>query len=179
MMFASNDWRQCQWVKHPKGLAAYHTTTSMEFWDGVETCLKVFAPLVEVLRLVDGDQRPTMGFLHGELEEAKKEIRKALNNLEKTYEPILTIIDQKSEEQEGNFGHPTAIKGCSTNDENFDPDCAIHAQDWIVEDVDGDISETTRDTSKDNDSVRELRESDFESADEGVDIDFESDDEHV
>lgn len=32
--------------KHPKGLAAYHTTCNMEFWDGVGMCLKVFAPLV-------------------------------------------------------------------------------------------------------------------------------------
>ncbi|XP_010445192.1 PREDICTED: uncharacterized protein LOC104727821 [Camelina sativa] len=183
MMFASHQWKQCKWAKHAKGLAARNTTTSMEFWDGMEMCLKVFAPLVRVLRLVDGDQKPTMGFLHGELKEAKKEICKALGNLEKNYRPVLNIIDQKGKDRldsplhwvayflnpyyfykdssiqfdrdvvtatfkcvdaffpndlntqtfvintelsmytrkEGNFGHPTAIKGCSKNDENFDP----------------------------------------------------------
>lgn len=183
MMFASDEWEACKWAKHSKGLAAYHTTTNMEFWDGVEMCLKVFAPLVKVLRLVDGDLKPTMGFIHGELEEAKKEIRKALDNLEKNYKPIVDIIEQKSKgrldsplhwmayllnpyyfykdstiqfdrdvisatfkcvdafypncldtqtfvintelakytKKEGNFGHPTATKGCSKNDESNDP----------------------------------------------------------
>ena len=62
MMFASNEWAECKWTKHHKGLAAYHTTWYMEYWDGVGMCLKVFSPLVRVLRLVDGDQKPTMGF---------------------------------------------------------------------------------------------------------------------
>ncbi|KAL5826711.1 hypothetical protein ACOSQ4_018508 [Xanthoceras sorbifolium] len=52
----------------------------MSFWNGVTTCLKVFAPLVEVLRLVDGDRKPAMGFVYGEL----------LN-----YQPILDIIDAR------------------------------------------------------------------------------------
>ncbi|ESQ43577.1 hypothetical protein EUTSA_v10015438mg [Eutrema salsugineum] len=84
MMFASNEWGE-----------TYNTTCNMEFWDGVGMCLKVFAPLVRILRLVDGDLKPTMGFLYGELEEAKKEICNALNNLKKNYKPILCIIDQK------------------------------------------------------------------------------------
>ncbi|XP_010476554.2 PREDICTED: uncharacterized protein LOC104755784 [Camelina sativa] len=182
MMFASTEWDTCKWAKDSKGLAAYHTTTNMEFWDGVEMCIKVFAPLVKVLRLADGDLKPTMGFLHGELEEAKKEICKVLD-IEKNYKPILDIIGQKSKgrldsplhwmgyllnpyyfykdstiqfdrdvisatfkcvdafypndldtqtfvintelakytKKEGNFGHPTAMKGCSKNDENYDP----------------------------------------------------------
>ncbi|XP_019087794.1 PREDICTED: uncharacterized protein LOC109127474 [Camelina sativa] len=57
-------------------------------------------------------------------------------------------------------------------------DCAIHAQDWIVEEDDvelGDTSETMGDTSKDDDLARELDESDYE---EEVDFEFESDDDH-
>ncbi|KAL5812627.1 hypothetical protein ACOSQ3_027577 [Xanthoceras sorbifolium] len=44
----------------------------MSFWNGVTTCLKVFAPLVKVLRLVDGDRKPAMGFVYEELLQAKE-----------------------------------------------------------------------------------------------------------
>ncbi|KAL1203389.1 hypothetical protein V5N11_033171 [Cardamine amara subsp. amara] len=327
MMFISKEWDESKWANHSKGLAAYHTITNKEFWEGVATCIRVFAPLVRVLRLVDGDLKPTMVFVHGEFEEAKKEICKALDNVEQNYRPILSIIELKSKsrldsplhlmgyllnpyyfykdssiqfdrdiisaifkcvdafypndldtqtiiintelpkytKKEGNFGHPTAFKACSKNDESYDlvqwwniygvevpklqtiarkilslttsasgcecnwstfegvhtkkrnrldtkqlnnlvyvqfnmrylakrkkqkeknvdillADCVVHAQNWIVEEADvelGNIFETTGDTSKDDDLVRELHESDFES-DEGeeVDVEFESDDDH-
>ena len=67
---------------------AYTTVTSLAFWNGVTLCLKVFAPLVRVLRLVDGDRKPSMGFLYGELKLAKNDIREALNNVESNYQSI-------------------------------------------------------------------------------------------
>ena len=33
--------------------------------------LNVFDPLIKVLRLVDGDDKPTMGFLHEAMERSK------------------------------------------------------------------------------------------------------------
>ncbi|KAL5759798.1 hypothetical protein ACOSQ2_018636 [Xanthoceras sorbifolium] len=87
-MFCSEVWEQCKWSTFTKGKAAFATVMSMSFWNGVTTCLKVFAPLVEVLRLVDGDRKPAMGFVYGELLLAKEEIKKRnrldvsrLNNL--------------------------------------------------------------------------------------------------
>ncbi|CAL9238775.1 unnamed protein product [Arabidopsis halleri] len=81
-----------------------------------------------------------MGFLHGELEEAKKEICKALGNHEKNYRPILGIIDEK--------------------------DSAAHAQDWIVEDADVELE----DIPTNEDLVRELDESDDDGEDINVDF---------
>ncbi|KAL5769557.1 hypothetical protein ACOSP7_013711 [Xanthoceras sorbifolium] len=80
-MFSSEPWEQCKWATSTKGKAAFATVMSMSFWNGVTTCLKVFAPLVKVLRLVDGDKKPAMGFVYGELVQAKEEIKVALNNI--------------------------------------------------------------------------------------------------
>ncbi|XP_010485158.1 PREDICTED: uncharacterized protein LOC104763492 [Camelina sativa] len=66
-MFSSGEWRNCKWSKHSKGMKAFNTMMSVKFWNEVIMCLKVFGPLVKLLRLVDGDKKPTMGFLHGEL----------------------------------------------------------------------------------------------------------------
>ncbi|XP_052203671.1 uncharacterized protein LOC127808959 [Diospyros lotus] len=94
-MFTSSEWEECKWSKTVKGKAAYATVLSIAFWNGVTICLKVFAPLVRVLRIVDADKKSSMGFLYGEINQAKKDIKEALNNLEKNYLPIMEIIDAR------------------------------------------------------------------------------------
>ncbi|KAL5741250.1 hypothetical protein ACOSP7_027982 [Xanthoceras sorbifolium] len=79
-MFTSTEWENCKWSRTAKGKAAYSTVLNMNFWNGVTLCLKVFAPLVKVLRLVDGDVKSSMGFLYGELKNAKEEIKVVLRN---------------------------------------------------------------------------------------------------
>ncbi|KAL5844349.1 hypothetical protein ACOSQ4_010307 [Xanthoceras sorbifolium] len=59
-MFTSTEWENYKWLRTAKGKAAYSTVLNMNFWNGVTLCLKVFAPLVKVLRLVDGDVKPSM-----------------------------------------------------------------------------------------------------------------------
>ena len=48
-----------------------------------------------MLRLVDGDKKPSMGFVYGELHRAKEEIKEAFKNQELHFRPILDIIDGK------------------------------------------------------------------------------------
>nr|KAJ0192420.1 hypothetical protein LSAT_V11C800400730 [Lactuca sativa] len=57
-MFSSNEWEECKFFGKPKGIASYKTVTSVQFWSGVTQCLKVFSPLVKVLRMVDADWKP-------------------------------------------------------------------------------------------------------------------------
>lgn len=51
--------------------------------------------MVKVLRLADGEKIPSLGFVYGELVEAKKSIKEATDHLEKNYQPIFRIIDEK------------------------------------------------------------------------------------
>ncbi|XP_077233649.1 uncharacterized protein LOC143875954 [Tasmannia lanceolata] len=99
LMFSSEEWGECKWSKSTKGKAAMGTILSLSFWNGVSMALRVFGPLVKVLRLVDGDWKPSMGFLVGELEDAKKEVMGAFKNNENTYKPILEIIDAKAKDR--------------------------------------------------------------------------------
>ena len=94
-MVVSVEWESTKWSKSKKGKAAYATIMQSHFWSSVNMCVKVFAPLVKVLRLVDGDVRPAMGFVYGELKKAKDEIKEALNHKEEKYKPILDIVDAK------------------------------------------------------------------------------------
>ncbi|XP_018462357.2 uncharacterized protein LOC108833437 [Raphanus sativus] len=51
--------------------------------------------MVKVPRLADGEKIPSFGFIYGELLVAKKSIKEATDQLEKNYQPIFRIIDEK------------------------------------------------------------------------------------
>ncbi|KAK2654062.1 hypothetical protein Ddye_013918 [Dipteronia dyeriana] len=102
-MLTSTDWEKCKWSKNVKGKAAYYTVLSTVFWNCVKYCLRVFSPLVRVLRPVGGDQKPSMRFLYGELKKLMEKIREGLKNVESNYQPIFEIIDEKSK---GRFDSP-------------------------------------------------------------------------
>nr|GEY40995.1 hypothetical protein [Tanacetum cinerariifolium] len=93
-MFTSDEWEKCKFFKTVKGKAAYASVVASSFWNGVTLCLNVFAPLVKVLRMVDADWKPSMGFIYGELKKAKQEIMDALNNNEKSF-PLFWISSQE------------------------------------------------------------------------------------
>lgn len=57
-------------------------------------CIKVFEPLVKVLRLADSDGQ-SMATIYGELLEAKKAIMDAVEHSEKDYKVITTAMDSK------------------------------------------------------------------------------------
>ena len=54
-----------------------------QFWKNISTCLKVAAPLMVVLRLVDSDAKPAMGFIYEEMDRAKEKIKNNFNHIKK------------------------------------------------------------------------------------------------
>lgn len=65
-----------------------------KFWKDAALAVAIFAPLVRVLRRVDGD-RPIMGWLYGEMLKTKVEVVDALNNRENIYLPTWKLIDRR------------------------------------------------------------------------------------
>ncbi|KAJ1255020.1 hypothetical protein BS78_K297900 [Paspalum vaginatum] len=98
-MVVDPKWDEISDVKTRKGKDATATMLSASFWKNVALCLKVFEPLVRLLRLVDGDVRPAMAFLYGELIKAKKEIKEAFGNVDKNYKDVMAIVDKKMKDR--------------------------------------------------------------------------------
>jgi len=94
-MVVHSRWDSLKDVKSKKGKEATATILSPSFWKDVKLTLTVFEPLVKVLRLVDGDVRPSMGFLYGELLKAKRQIKEAFGNVEARFKDVIAIIDKK------------------------------------------------------------------------------------
>lgn len=107
-MFSSTEWEECRFFNTVKGKATYATVLSTTFWAGVSLCLKVFTPLVKVLRMVDADWKPSMGFVYGELIKAKEEIKGVLGGNKKAYESVIKIIETKMKGRLDSVMHLTA-----------------------------------------------------------------------
>ncbi|KAH1249951.1 hypothetical protein GmHk_05G013217 [Glycine max] len=81
--------------KEPKGKETAKVVLMPSFWNSVVYTLKVMAPLVKVLRLVDGQRKPAMGYIYEAMDKAKETIIKSFNNNESKYKDVFAIIDKR------------------------------------------------------------------------------------
>ncbi|KAH1198159.1 hypothetical protein GmHk_18G051780 [Glycine max] len=94
-MFISNEWILNKLSKEPMGKEATKVELMSSFWNSVVYTLKVMAPLVKVLRLVDGERKPAMGYIYEAMDKAKETIIKSFNNNENKYKDVFAIIDKR------------------------------------------------------------------------------------
>ena len=95
-MFVSKEWNSSSHAKKPNGKEVEKIVMKdNQFWADVGYVLKSTQPIVKVLRLVDSEKMPAMGFIYGTTGKAKEEIAKNLGGEEKDYKEIWEIIDEK------------------------------------------------------------------------------------
>ncbi|XP_042979952.1 uncharacterized protein LOC122310136 [Carya illinoinensis] len=83
-----------------------------EFWAQCQFIVKVSEHLIRVLRLVDGDEKPTMGYLYDVMERAIQNIKARCNNKVSVFSPFTKIIDYKWDKQ---LHNPLYATGCVLN----------------------------------------------------------------
>ncbi|XP_031741324.1 uncharacterized protein LOC116403832 [Cucumis sativus] len=98
-MFTSDEWKDNKWSKEQQRKRVVQTILLASFWTTIVFALKVSGPLVRVLRLVDGEKKPPMGYIYEAMDRAKEAIAKSFNNNEEKYKDIFTIIDKRWELQ--------------------------------------------------------------------------------
>ncbi|GMP81844.1 hypothetical protein CsSME_00036418 [Camellia sinensis var. sinensis] len=65
------------------------------FWNTIVFALKVSGPLVKVLRLVDIEKKPPMGYIYEAMDRAKECIASSSDHKEEKYNEIFEIIDKR------------------------------------------------------------------------------------
>lgn len=82
------------YLQKAKGKKANKVVRSESFWKNVDMAVNFFEPLANVLRRMDIDV-PAMGFFHGLMLEAKKEISERFDNDESIFRVVWDIIDKR------------------------------------------------------------------------------------
>ena len=98
-MVNSQEWMESKWSKESKGKLVHSYFLQETFWRNIAYTLKLTGTLVTVLRLVDGEKRPAMGYIYEAMDRAKESIAKSFPTQEDLYKETFEIIDHGWEHQ--------------------------------------------------------------------------------
>ncbi|KAI0488470.1 hypothetical protein KFK09_028303 [Dendrobium nobile] len=99
LMFTSTKWLNSAWGKKSEGKEIRKIILNDKFWATVTYAILSTRPLVQVLRLVDAEKKPAMGFIYNAMDEAKELIAYNLGGEEASYREIWDIVDARWEMQ--------------------------------------------------------------------------------
>jgi hypothetical protein len=96
-LFVSEEWMRNKLAKNAAGQEVHNTMLSVEFWNSIEDCLRALAPLLIVLRVVDGDERPAMPEVATLMNHAKEKTKLsfATKNKKTLLKNIIKIIEKR------------------------------------------------------------------------------------
>jgi hypothetical protein len=96
-LFNSQEWSGNPLCRTTAGLQVRDVVLSVEFWNSIEDCLRATAPLLIVLRAVDGDEKPAMPEVTSLMNHAKERIKQSFNISTKQglLKKIMTIIEKR------------------------------------------------------------------------------------
>ncbi|XP_019248786.1 PREDICTED: uncharacterized protein LOC109228059 [Nicotiana attenuata] len=112
----STEWSESIYAKEALGKEVVRFIVSPYFWNDTVQALKVGSPLVTVLRLVDGERKPPMGYIYEAMDRAKETIEKAFDHYRRKYERVFEIIDKRWTDQ---LNQPLHAAGHILNPEFF------------------------------------------------------------
>jgi len=95
----STEWSESIYAKEALGKEVARFIIGPYFWNDTVQALKVGNPLVIVLRLVDGEKKPPMGYIYEAMDRAKEAIEKAFDHDRRKYERVFEIIDKRWDDQ--------------------------------------------------------------------------------
>ncbi|GJZ02137.1 zinc finger, CCHC-type containing protein [Tanacetum coccineum] len=78
VLFVSKQWTKSYFAKKAVGKRVERIVAKQEFWDNVYLAYQVLAPLVDLVWLVDTEEKPCMGYIYDAMSRAKEQISKNL-----------------------------------------------------------------------------------------------------
>ncbi|XP_038980983.1 uncharacterized protein LOC103704145 [Phoenix dactylifera] len=97
-MVSSEEWMECLCSKKPGGIAMANLIGSLEFWSSCAAIVRITEPIVRVLKLVDSNKRPAMGYIYVAMHQVKQAIKKELVK-KRDYMTYWDIIDWRWDRQ--------------------------------------------------------------------------------
>jgi hypothetical protein len=94
-MVTSREWFSSTYAKDNKGKTFVDSVLNSIFWEECASIVRMTEPLVRVLRIVDSDDRPAMGYLYEAIHSAKEEMLRGFQRKRTKVQPFLDIINTR------------------------------------------------------------------------------------
>ncbi|KAE8657940.1 hypothetical protein F3Y22_tig00116976pilonHSYRG00151 [Hibiscus syriacus] len=94
-MITSSEWNNTKWSNDPGGKRLTSIILQERFWRNIVYALKLTGPLVKVLRMVDVDKKPAMGYIYESMDRAKETIALSFLHKEEHYKKAFEYIDAR------------------------------------------------------------------------------------
>ncbi|XP_026447559.1 uncharacterized protein LOC113348074 [Papaver somniferum] len=98
-MFSSKTWIQSSFSNEKGGIDVSEIVLDPLFWTVCDEILMVAKPLLAILKLLDSEERSSMGFIYDAIENARNGIIVAFNNREAECSSYLKVVDHIWEEE--------------------------------------------------------------------------------
>jgi hypothetical protein len=98
-MVTSKEWTTTTYSKDIKAKQFVEHVLDSSFWSTCADIVKITEPLVRVLRIVDSEDKPAMGYLYRAMYKARDEIEKRFRRNKLKVEPYLKILDNRWDAQ--------------------------------------------------------------------------------
>ncbi|KAK7293059.1 hypothetical protein RJT34_15920 [Clitoria ternatea] len=79
-------------ARTPTGKVVSTIILDNKFWDGCLIMAKIVAPIIRLLRIVDGDEKPSMGYVYEGMQRAKNAVKEIFLNKVHLYKPYTDLI---------------------------------------------------------------------------------------
>ena len=84
-----------RYYRDPKARGFIVVVLDSRFWNDVEVVVRLVQPLITLLRIVDGDDRPSLPYVYDGMFRAKRAIKSIFMNKRSLYKPYTRIIKQR------------------------------------------------------------------------------------
>ncbi|XP_061374176.1 uncharacterized protein LOC133316444 [Gastrolobium bilobum] len=98
-MVTSREWTSSAYSKDLKARKFVDLVLDSRFWKECADIVKVTEPLIRLLRLVDSEDKPSMGYLYQAFFKAREEMVRRFQRKKKKVEPYLNILDSRWDTQ--------------------------------------------------------------------------------
>ncbi|XP_073046060.1 uncharacterized protein [Primulina eburnea] len=90
--FTSKKFKDSRYLKDKKASVVLAVVLDTRFWSDCTVVVGVAAPLIRMLRIMDTDRRPSIGYVYDRMYRAKKATKNIFKNKKKFYKPFTSIV---------------------------------------------------------------------------------------
>ncbi|KAL8514689.1 hypothetical protein ACS0TY_013688 [Phlomoides rotata] len=91
--------RESRYYKDKKASAVLEVVLDLKFWSDCAIVVGDVAPLIRVLRIMDTDRRPSIGYVYDGIYRANKAIKDMFRHKKRLYKPFTNIIKARWDKQ--------------------------------------------------------------------------------